>query len=112
MLIDIALMEALYEWGIEALEHMSEQEGKQVIANICRSTGDVLFSSTTRDFYDPTHVNVRPRSYWIEKVVEHGFYLYVHFDANFSAPHAVRFLKGKPAIPPLIFMFQIRDHYP
>ena len=34
---------------------------------------DILFSSTPDDFDEPTHVNVRPASWWIERFAERGF---------------------------------------
>jgi GT2 family glycosyltransferase len=83
---------------IEVLEHLTEEEGRQALANIRRSSGDVLFSSTPDDFEEPTHVTVRPRFYWIEQFAEHGLYLDVVFDAGFIAPHAMRFRKGEVAV--------------
>lgn len=78
---------------IEVLEHIPEEIGRQVIANLCRSTNDILFSSTPDDFAEPTHVNVRPRSYWNALFAEQGFDLDVEFDAARIAPHAMRFVK-------------------
>ena len=80
---------------IEVLEHLGEEEGRAAIANICRSTNDVLFSSTPDDVIEPTHVNVRPRSWWIERFAEQGFDLDVGFDVYFIAAHAMRF-RRKP----------------
>lgn len=79
---------------IEVLEHLGEEDGRTAIANICRSAEDVLFSSTPDDFTEPTHVNVRPRSWWIERFAEHGFRLDADFDAGFIAAHAMRFRAG------------------
>ncbi|MCS6297700.1 MAG: methyltransferase domain-containing protein [Nitrospira sp.] len=78
---------------IEVLEHIPEEIAPRVIANLCRSTDDILFSSTPDDFAEPTHVNVRPRSYWNALFSEQGFDLDVEFDASRIAPHAMRFLK-------------------
>lgn len=79
---------------IEVLEHLTEEEGRRAIANLCRNTDDILFSSTPDDFTEPTHVNVRPQSYWIARFLEHGFALDPEFDAEFVAPHAMRFKRG------------------
>ena len=76
---------------IEVLEHMSEAEGRRAIANICAAADDVLFSSTPDDFDEPTHVNVRPSSWWVERFAEHGFELDVELDVSFVSPHALRF---------------------
>ena len=85
---------------IEVLEHLTEDEAQRAIANICGSTGDLLFSSTPDDFTEPTHVTVRPRSWWIDRFADHGFQLDVEFDAGFIAAHAMRFKAG-PAVSPL-----------
>jgi SAM-dependent methyltransferase len=78
---------------IEVLEHIPEETARQVIANLCRSTDDILFSSTPDDFAEVTHVNVRPRSYWNALFAEQGFDFDVEFDASRIAPHAMRFVK-------------------
>ena len=78
---------------IEVLEHIPEEMATRVIANLCRSTDDILFSSTPDDFAEVTHVNVRPRSYWSALFAEQGFDLDVEFDASRIAPHAMRFVK-------------------
>jgi len=79
---------------IEVVEHLGEEEGRRAIANICGSTEDVLFSSTPDDFAEPTHVNVRPTAWWIERFAEHGFHVELEFDAGVVAPHALRFRAG------------------
>src|SRR5439155_1245129 len=68
-------------------------------ANICRSTGDVLFSSTPDDLTEPTHHTVRPGSAWIAEFAAHGFQLDVEFDAGCIAPHAMRFKAGPACVP-------------
>jgi SAM-dependent methyltransferase len=78
---------------IEVLEHISEEIGKKVIANLCKSTDDILFSSTPDDFTEATHVNVQPRSYWSALFSEQGFDLDVEFDAACIAPQAMRFTR-------------------
>jgi GT2 family glycosyltransferase/SAM-dependent methyltransferase len=83
---------------IEVLEHMPASEGERAIAHMAHSTGDVLFSSTPDDFEEPTHVNVRPRSHWIERFADQGFHLDAEFDAGFVAPHAMRFRTGRPDV--------------
>lgn len=78
---------------IEVLEHIPEEIARKVIANLCQSTDDILFSSTPDDFSEVTHVNVRPRSYWNDLFAEQGFDLDVEFDASRISPHAMRFVK-------------------
>ncbi len=79
---------------IEVLEHLSEAEARQAIAHMCASAGDILFSSTPDDLAEPTHVNVRPCSWWVERFAERGFELDAAFDAGFIAAHAMRFRAG------------------
>jgi hypothetical protein len=76
---------------IEVLEHVPAPVGEAAIANFCRHTDDVLFSSTPGDYREPTHVNVRPAEYWAELFAEQGFFRDVDFDAAFLTPWAVRF---------------------
>ena len=94
---------------IEVLEHMTEEEGKRAIANICKSTNDVLFSSSPDDFDEPTHVNVRSRTYWVQRFAEEGFSLDAGFDARAIAPHAMRFCKVTPEAPAVDALLDLRD---
>ena len=94
---------------IEVLEHLSVQEGERALANICRSATDVLFSSTPDDLDEPTHVNVRPRSFWIDRFADQGFRLDTTFDAAFVAPHAMRFRAGGAEASPLDAILEERD---
>jgi hypothetical protein len=79
---------------IEVLEHLAAQEAERAIANLCRHTDDILFSSTPTDREEPTHVNVRPPDYWAEAFARHGFYRDLSFDASFVAAWGVRFCRG------------------
>ncbi len=76
---------------IEVAEHLTEEEGRQMIKNICQHTAQVIFSSTPDDFTEPTHINVQPAHYWQAIFAEHGFYPDIHFDPYFIAPQAMRF---------------------
>ncbi len=94
---------------IEVLEHMTEEEITRAIANICKSTNDVLFSSSPDDFDEPTHVTVRPRSFWVERFAEAGFSLDADFDARAIAPHAMRFRRVTPQIFAVDELLDLRD---
>jgi predicted O-linked N-acetylglucosamine transferase (SPINDLY family) len=76
---------------IEVAEHVTEEEGRQMIKNICQHTDQVIFSSTPDDFTEPTHINVQPAHYWQALFAEHGFYPDIHFEPYFIALHAIRF---------------------
>lgn len=78
---------------IEVLEHLPPDEAEPAIANLCAHTDAVLFSSTPLDETEPTHLNVRPPSYWALLFAAHGFFRDTAFDAGVVAPHACLFLR-------------------
>ena len=80
--------------SIEVLEHMPTRDAEAAIANFCRHTDDVLFSSSPSDYKEPTHVNVHPPEYWASEFARHGFYRDVDFDASYITPWAVRFRRS------------------
>jgi SAM-dependent methyltransferase len=88
--------------SIEVLEHMPARDGEAAIANFCRHTDDVLFSSTPNDHRELSHVNVQPGEYWAELFAQHGFYRDVDFDASFLTPWAVRFRRGRDPLPRIV----------
>jgi SAM-dependent methyltransferase len=77
--------------SLEVLEHMPPRDAEAAIANFCRHTDDVLFSSSPLDYKEPTHINVHPPEYWAEAFARHGFYRDVDFDASHITPWATRF---------------------
>lgn len=84
---------------VEVLEHLPPDQAELAAANICRHTDDLLFSSTSTDFKEATHINVRPPEYWAELFARQGFYRDVDYDASYVAPWAVRFRRGRDPIP-------------
>ena len=80
--------------SIEVMEHMPPREAEAAIANVCRHTDDVLFSSTPSDYKEPTHVNVHPPEYWAAEFGRHGFYRDVDFDGSIITPWTVRFRRS------------------
>lgn len=87
---------------IEVLEHLPAAESARAIANFCRHTDDVVFSSTPIHYRDTSHFNVQPAEYWAERFAEHGFYRDVDFDASFICPWAVRFRRGRDPLPRVV----------
>ena len=87
---------------IEVLEHMTPQESHKAVANLCRHTADVLFSSTPFDYKEVSHLNVQPPEYWAGLFARHGFYRDVDFDASFLTPWAVRFRRMQEPVPRLV----------
>lgn len=78
---------------IEVLEHMTEDDGRRAIANLCSISPQVFFSSSPTDFEEQTHINVQPPLYWMEMFAEHGFAPRADFDGTFLCPWAILFEK-------------------
>jgi SAM-dependent methyltransferase len=87
---------------IEVLEHMPPEQAEAAVANFCRHTGDVLFSSSATDYGEATHVNVHPPEHWAELFARHGFLRDVEFDASFVTPWAVRYRRRTEAVPRIV----------
>jgi SAM-dependent methyltransferase len=83
---------------IEVLEHMPASAAEAAIANICRHTDDVLFSSTPFDHREPTHVNVHPPEHWAELFARHDFFRDADYDASFVTAWAVRFVRRREPV--------------
>ena len=60
--------------NIEVMEHLDESECAAAVKNLCSHTKRIIFSSTSTDLEDPTHINVNKIDYWAEKFAENGFY--------------------------------------
>ena len=80
---------------IEVLEHLPRQDAERAVANLCRHSDDILFSSSPSDHQEVTHLNVQPVAYWAELFARHGFYRDVDYDATYITPWAVRFRRAK-----------------
>lgn len=76
---------------IEVLEHMSADEGRKAIENLCRTAPKVLFSSSPNDFTEETHINVQPPIYWMRLFADFSFGPLAHFDGSFLCPWAILF---------------------
>ena len=61
------------------------------MANLCRHSDTIFFSSTPDDFDEPTHLNVESGGHWAQLFFRQGFVHDVDFDPSFLAPHAVLF---------------------
>lgn len=79
---------------IEVLEHLTVEDGKKAIQNLCTLSDRVLFSSTPSDFDDITHINVQQREYWSEIFAKEHFYDAVLCRPTWLTPQAVLYQKG------------------
>lgn len=80
--------------SIEVLEHLYAEDGKKAIANLCRHTDTVLFSSTPDDFTERTHVNVQQREYWARLFFEQGFTDDINYRPKYLTAYASLFRKN------------------
>jgi glycosyltransferase involved in cell wall biosynthesis/tetratricopeptide (TPR) repeat protein len=76
---------------IEVLEHMTEEEGAQAIANMTAVANRVVFSSSPSDFTEPTHINVKPPIYWIRAFAKHNFAPVIGATLPSVTPYALTF---------------------
>ncbi len=91
---------------IEVAEHLPTFAVDDAIANICRHTDAVLFSSTPDDFDEPTHLNVESTGYWSALFVRHGFLRDVDYDSSFLAPHAVLFRRATTDVEDVVYEYE------
>jgi glycosyltransferase involved in cell wall biosynthesis len=91
---------------IEVAEHLPTFAVEDAIANICRHTDAVLFSSTPDDFDEPTHLNVESTGYWATHFVRQGFLRDADYDASFLAPHAVLFRRTETATEHVVYEYE------
>jgi SAM-dependent methyltransferase len=94
--------------SIEVLEHLYPNEAEQAMANLCRHTEDILFSSTPFDREEATHFNVQPAEYWAELFARCGFFHAVDFDASFITPWAMRFRRTRQPVSQVIAAYERR----
>ena len=73
---------------IEVLEHLPEGEAITAIRRMADAAPRILFSSSPTDLDEPTHINVKPVRWWLDRFAEAGFAPEPEFDASFLTPHA------------------------
>ena len=78
---------------MEVLEHMSPEDSRKAVANLCSVTDTVIFCSTPDDFEDPTHINVQEREYWAALFAENGFFDDLNNRPLFMTSYAVCYRK-------------------
>jgi SAM-dependent methyltransferase len=65
---------------LEVVEHVPAADAGRAIEVLCAAADDIVFSSTSTDFREQTHINVRPVEYWAGLFAQHGFYRDVDCD--------------------------------
>src|SRR5262249_25363528 len=77
--------------SIEVLEHMTEADGKQAIANMTAVTDRIVFSSSPDDFTEPTHINVKPAVYLMGLFAANGVAPFTTVTVPSITPYALAF---------------------
>src|SRR5262249_24581733 len=77
-----------------SLRHLTEEQGRQVIANMCRSAGDVILSPDV--LAEAGHDGRLPVSWWIARFEEHGFRFDVEATIDAVTGQTMRFRAGPP----------------
>ncbi|MGH7641896.1 MAG: hypothetical protein ACRENX_02590 [Candidatus Dormibacteria bacterium] len=77
--------------SIEVLEHVTGSGSATAVANFCRHSKAILFSSTPEHFDEVSRINVRSPDHWAGLFALHGFFRDCDFDASFVASHAILF---------------------
>ncbi len=91
---------------IEVLEHMAPMEAEIAIDNLTAATDRVIFSSTPRNFDDPTHINVRQPAEWAARFSERGFFRRIDVDLSFISPWAVAFERRAMLPRDIVFAYE------
>lgn len=82
---------------IEVLEHLRPDDGALAIQNLCTHTDRLIFSSTSTDLEEPTHINVNTMDHWASEFAKHGFFDRVDRRPAYISPDACCFEKGNAA---------------
>jgi SAM-dependent methyltransferase len=79
--------------SIEVFEHLPQKDAERAVANLCKFSDVVLFSSTPYDYKEASHFNVQPVEYWAELFAKEGFTRDVDFNGSFITPWTVLYRK-------------------
>lgn len=58
--------------SLETLEHIEHKYSEQAVKNIADASDLLLFSAAAENQIEESHVNLRPKCYWINKFNAHG----------------------------------------
>lgn len=93
---------------VEVLQHLSPDEARRMLANVCQHTNDVLFSARPLYCADASHFNIQPLEHWATLFVHHGLFHDVDFDASFVTPWAARFRRTEESVIRVIDAYERR----
>lgn len=92
--------------SIEVVEHMERSESEAAIANLCRHTDKILFSSSPHDHSEATHINVQQPEVWAQIFARNGFFRDLDYDASYITPWAVLFCRDSRRLDKLVFEYE------
>ncbi|MDR1538628.1 MAG: glycosyltransferase [Clostridiales bacterium] len=78
---------------IEVLEHLYPELGNKAIANLCKYSDTIVFTSTPSDYNNKTHFNVRQSEYWCMEFAKNSFFRDPYHPVDFICSWAMTFTK-------------------
>ena len=91
---------------VEVIEHIDPEPAAAALANLCRWGDRVLFSSSSTDYGEPTHVNVKRGDVWVAEFATHGMLRNFDLDVSFLTPWAVLFEPGVMTVPSVVARYE------
>jgi SAM-dependent methyltransferase len=91
---------------IEVLEHLSPEDARTALVNLCAVTDRVVLSSTPDDFTEPTHINIRTPAAWAQEFAVQGFFRRTDVDASFISPWAVVFDRRNQSVAEVVAAYE------
>ena len=91
---------------VEVIEHIDPEPATLALANLCRWGDRVLFSSSSTDYGEPTHVNVKRGEVWVAEFASHGMLRNFDIDVSFLTPWAVLFEPGVMTVPSVVARYE------
>ncbi|MGS0687145.1 methyltransferase domain-containing protein [Nakamurella sp. GG22] len=91
---------------IEVLEHMSIEQSRLAVANLCAATDLIVLSTTPDDFDEATHINIRQPAAWAQDFAVHGFFRRTDIDAGFISPWATVFARARTTATELVTRYE------
>jgi hypothetical protein len=79
---------------MEIFPHLTVEDGHAAIANFCRHTDTLLFSSSPADPTAPRHRNALPPAYWRRVIADAGFDIDATVDMSVMTPWAALFRRN------------------
>lgn len=67
----------------EVIEHLYEEDTEKAINNICTMSDLILLGTTSSDFEDKTHLNVRQREHWAKMLAKNGMFNRLDYSAAY-----------------------------